>query len=149
MKDKVLEALEELELRYKVKESVYDKGLINTIKQALQSNVSKEDIEKILYDKDLEPLQKVMFLKHKLGYKVDNEKKMVLSQPQPTLEELKQSIIDRLNEYYKEVFVFDSNKSFRSHSYAVRFYSGTIWFQAFIPLDLAHDITKFFMEVKR
>ena len=81
-----------------------------------------------------------------------SEYEQVLQSNELTLEELKQSIIDRLNEYYKEVFVFDSIKSFRSSSYSVIFYSGTIWFKKFIPLDLAHDITKFFIyseEVKR
>ena len=38
------EALEELELRYKVKESVYDKWLINTIKQSLKDKDNKLNV---------------------------------------------------------------------------------------------------------
>ena len=172
MKDKVLEALE-LIGTHKVIDPIEGKGYLkdiimyekayNTIKQALQSNVSEEDIEKILYDKDLDPLQKVMFLKHKLGYKVDNEKKVVLSQPQPTLEELKQPIIDRLNEYNcgkkdgdidfylwknKQAIIWEFG--FKDKDYIWAKYDkihNLTWISPDVPLplDLAHDITKFFI----
>ena len=184
MKDKALEALERLWNETKenpITSSMSNRSDRDLIKQALQSNVSEEELEFLhlwasrgvsnelkkrtriarrVTNPETKNLYKMLLNDLRSDYKkilkyisVFDGKRypnamVEIKKPQPTLEELKQSIIDRLNEYYKEVFVFDSSESFKSYSYAVRFYSGTIWFQVFIPLDLAHDITKFFMELK-
>ena len=166
MKNKALEALESL---YKI-EVIDQEGKpynpikwhkqeeFNTLKQALQSNVS-EDIKKeyILIERSFEKWAKrddydysdnlAYFSFLKLRSKLND----LVSQPHPTLEELKQSIIDRLSVIYRNVSRYEitidgkkniiTNKNSNLGSYVVKFSQ--------IDLDLAHDITKFFMELKR
>ena len=185
MKDKVLEALE-LIGTHKVIDPIEGKGYLkdiimyekayNTIKQALQSNVSEGDINEAL-----QCLVEIQSQKLDIGnvsqrYSVQVTKiaqvlhKCKSSQPQPTLEELKQSIIDRLNEYNcgkkdgdidfylwknKQAIIWEFG--FKDKDYIWAKYDkihNLTWISPDVPLplDLAHDITKFFMysdEVKR
>ena len=155
MKDKALEALETIE---EIGSSSYADMMeewqpaIDTIKQALQSNVSEEVINEIN-----EIVNSDDYTFEHMG-DVDRfliEIRDKLSQPQPTLEELKQSIIDRLKVVYD-----NGNRDYYKHIYYDKDYQlfmieGVMsLFQVSIDrlinekqYDLAHDITKFFMEV--
>ena len=177
---------------------VKDRNFCNKIKQALQSNVSEEELEFLhlwasrgvsnelkkrtriarrVTNPETKNLYKMLLNDLRSDYKkilkyisVFDGKRypnamVEIKKPQPTLEELKQSIIDRLNEWYgtNETKVIKMGKSFTfditiekcleyDECYHYQFgidNKGNYIQKGKIPYDLAHDITKFFMEVKR
>ena len=204
MKDKALDALEGLqelnenELYYKSENGMLFSfnldQIVIVLKQALQSNVSEEELEFLhlwasrgvsnelkkrtriarrVTNPETKNLYKMLLNDLRSDYKkilkyisVFDGKRypnamVEIKKPQPTLEELKQSIIDRLNEisiyewtYNDELNRFEPVNFSDGDGVFLILQNNELDLAGFdmLPLDLAHDITKFFMysdEVKR
>ena len=169
MKDKVLEALEELGKYY-----AQSYGTITYANMSPEFKIVKQALHPVELDTEVEEAFNELRnhtefwaqCTHDILDKIEKVVKNKFRQMQQALQ-LKSSkeICDMLNEYYEQYNLYETWKFFNSKE-QIQFTDGDVsilynkkWKRLFngefyhgLPLDLAHEITKFFMysdEVKR